>query len=109
MHHINIEILAIEIYKNINGLLPAVIGKVFKTYKTLPSNLRTHNKFSSRFRKTVKYGTETIYFLTLKVWALTPGKIKQCSCWKILNLKSGNGNQIDYIRYAKLICNMLVA
>ena len=59
-----------------HGLSPAIMGEVFKINKTLPYNLRTHNGFSRRAPKTVKYGTETISFLAPKVWALVPGQIK---------------------------------
>ena len=79
VHHKNIQTLAIEIYKHTHGLLSAVVGEVFKINRTLPYNLRTHNECSSRVPKTVKYGTETISFLTLNVWALVPGKIKESS------------------------------
>ena len=78
--HRNIQTLAIEIYKHIHGLSPAIMKEMFKINRTLPYNLRTHNEFSSRVPKTVKNGTETIYFLAPKVWALIPGKIKECSC-----------------------------
>ena len=67
-------------YKHIHWLSPAIMGDVFKINRTLPYNLRTHNEFSSRVPKTVKYGTETISFLDPKVWALAPGKLKECSC-----------------------------
>ena len=67
VHHRNIQTLATEIYKHIHGLLPAIMGKVFKSYRTLSYNLRTQNDFSSRVPKTVKYGTETISFLAPKV------------------------------------------
>ena len=107
VHHRNIQNFAIEIYKHILGLLPAIMGEVFKINRTLSYNLRKHNEFSSRVPKTVKYETETIYFLAPKVWALVPGKIRYVLLWKLLNLKSGNGNQIVHVGYAKLICKLL--
>ena len=69
VHHRNILKLAIETYRHIHGLSPAVMEEVFKINRTLPYNLRTQNNFSSRVPKTVKYGTETISFLAPKVWA----------------------------------------
>ena len=36
VHHRNIETLVIEIYKHIHGILPAVMGEVFKINRTLP-------------------------------------------------------------------------
>ena len=79
MHHRNIQTLAIEIYKHILGLSPAIMRKVFKINRTLPYNLRLCNEFSSRVPKTVKYGTEAISLIAPKVWALVPGKTKECS------------------------------
>ena len=66
-HHINIQTSAIEIYKHIHGLLPAVMGDVFKINRTLRYNLRTHDDFSIRVPKTVRYRTETISFLASKI------------------------------------------
>ena len=54
VHHRNIQTLAIEIYKHIHGLSPAIMGEVLKINRTLPYNLRTQNDFSSRVPKTVK-------------------------------------------------------
>ena len=79
MHHRNIQTLAIEIYKRILGLSPAIMRKVFKINRTLPYNLRLCNEFSSRVPKIVKYGTEAICLIAPKVWALVQGKIKECS------------------------------
>ena len=70
MHHRNVQILVIETYKHIHGLSPAIMEEVFKINRILQCNLRTHNDYSSRVPKTVKYGTETISFLVLKFWAL---------------------------------------
>ena len=67
MHNRNIQTLAIEIYKHIHGLSPAVMGEVFKINRTLPYN---------RVPKTVKYGTEAVSFLAPKVWALVSEKLK---------------------------------
>ena len=87
VHHRNIQTLAIEICKHIHGLLSAIMGEVFKVNRTLSYNLRTQNDFSSRVPKTVKYGTETISFLALKVWALVPEKLKECYCLEAFKSK----------------------
>ena len=68
VHHRNIQTLVIEIYKHILGLSPVITWKVFKINRRLPDNLRTHNEFSSRVLRTVKYEAETISFLAPKVW-----------------------------------------
>ena len=103
VHHRNIQTLAIEIYKHILGLSPAIMGEVFKINRTLSYNFRKRSEFSSRVPKTVKYGIEIIYFLAPKVWAVVPEKIRNVLLWKLLNLKSGNGNQIFHVGYAKLL------
>ena len=73
------QTLVIEIHKHIHGILPVIMGENFKINRILIYNLRTQNEFSRRFPQIVKYGTETISFLVLKVWALVPEKIKECS------------------------------
>ena len=62
VHHRNIQTLAIEIYKHIHGLSPAIMGEIFKINRTLPYNLRAQYKFSSRVPKTAKYRAEAISF-----------------------------------------------
>ena len=79
VHHRNTPTLATEIYKHIHGLSAAVMGEVFKINRTLSYNLRRQNVFSSRVRKTVIYGTKTIFFLAPEVWALVPEKMKESS------------------------------
>ena len=49
VHHKNILTLAIEIYKYIYGLSPAIMGNVFKINRTLSFSLRTHNEFLADF------------------------------------------------------------
>ena len=68
VHHRNIQTLVIEIYKHILGLSPVITRKVFKINRRLPDNLKTHNEFSSRVPRTVKYAKEIISFLTPKIW-----------------------------------------
>ena len=74
-------------HKHIHGLLPAIMGEIFKISRNLPYNLRTHNEFSRRVPKRVKYGTETISVLAPKFWALVLGKIKECSCLEVYKSK----------------------
>ena len=62
------------------------MGEVFKIIRTLKYNIRTNNEFSRRVSKTVKYGIETIS-IAPKVWALVPGKIKECSSLKAFKSK----------------------
>ena len=66
IHHRNIQSLAIEIYKFLHGLSPAIMGDL----------IRTRQELYSRNPKTVKYGTETISLLAPKIWAIVPQNIK---------------------------------
>ena len=71
---------AIEIYKFLHDLSPAIImGDITKLNKSPTYNLRTLQELYSRNPKTVRYGTETIFFLTPKFWAIVPQNIKNCS------------------------------
>ena len=85
MRRSNIQTLAIEIYKHIHGLSPAIMEEVLKINRTLPYNLRTQNDFSSRAPKIVKYGAEVISFLAPKV--LKTEKLKECSCLEAFKSK----------------------
>ena len=62
------------------------MGEVFKINRSLSYNLRTHNGFSSRVPKTVKYGTETMSFLA-PISFLVSGKIKEYSCLEAFKSK----------------------
>ena len=87
VHHRNIQTLPIEIYKQIHGLLPATMDKVFRINRNLTYNLRTQNDFSRRVPQTVKYRTETFSFLVPKVCALVPEKMKEFSCLEAFKSK----------------------
>ena len=69
IHHRNIQSLAIELYKFFHGLSPSIIKNVFHLNTNIPYNLRSRSECYSRNRKTVKYRTETISYLTPKIWS----------------------------------------
>ena len=79
IHHRNIQILAIEIYKFLHGLSPAIMGDIIKLNRPPTYNLRTRQELYSRNPKTVRYGTETISFLAPKIWAIVTQYIKDCT------------------------------
>ena len=79
IHHWNIQSLAVEIYKFLHCLSPAIMGNILKLNKPSTYNLRTREELYSRNLKTVRYGTETISFLALKIWAIAPQNIKNCT------------------------------
>ena len=77
IHHRNIQLLAVEIYKALNNLSSSLMMDIFQTKKT-NYNLRNGNRLISRNVKTVYYGTESISYLAPKIWELIPNYIKNC-------------------------------
>ena len=79
IHHRNIQSLAIEIYKFLHGLFPAIMGDIIKLNRPPAYNLRTRQELYSRNPKTVRCGTETISFLDPKIWGIVPQNVKNCT------------------------------
>ena len=75
IHERNIQALAIEIYKVVNGLSPEIMNDIF--------SLKESETYSSRFPFkprniiSVSYGTETLSFMGPKIWALIPNDLKK--------------------------------
>ena len=63
IHHRNIQTLAIEIVKFLNGPSPKIMNEAFQVKSTAPYYLRDKNDLYSRNPKTVTYGTETFSFM----------------------------------------------
>ena len=76
IHQRNVQSLGIEIYKYLHGLSPATLNEVFKVNETMPYDLRMLNELYARNPKAVRYGTETISFLSPKIWYLILQNIK---------------------------------
>jgi len=74
VHARNIQTLAIELFKAVNGLSPEIMSLVFPLKENI--NYCSKQKFKTRNIHTVKYGTETLAHLGPKIWALVPESIK---------------------------------
>ena len=74
VHARNIQTLAIELFKAINGFSPEIMSLVFPLKENI--NYCSKQKFKTRNIHTVKYGTETLAHLGPKIWALVPESIK---------------------------------
>ena len=74
IHERNIQTLAIELYKVVNGISPKLMSQVFP----LKSSMKYYSKnpFRTRNVRTVRYGTETLAHLGPKIWAIIPNEIK---------------------------------
>ena len=108
IHQRNVQRLAIEIYKYLHGLSPAILNEVFKVNETIPYDLRMRNELYNRNPKTVRQGTETISFLSPKIWSLIPQSVKDCGslpCFK----KNRKWKTNCPCRLCKTFCNMLVS
>ena len=77
IHLRNIQSLAIEIYKFVNGLSPEIMNSVFHLTENNQYSLRNVYELYSRNPRTVKYGTETISYLAPKIWSIVPQTIKE--------------------------------
>ena len=89
--------------------LQQIIGEVFKVNKIILYNLRMCNELYARNAKTVRYGTETISFLSPKIWALIPKNIKDSSSFTMFSKEHlENGNPTANVIYAKHICDIMV-
>ena len=75
IHERNIQSLAIELYKVLNGFSPESMSIIFPTKNNIL--YCSKNKFKTRNVHSVKYGTETLAHLGPKIWALVPDDIKR--------------------------------
>ena len=76
IHHRNIQTLAIEVFKFLNGLSPQIMNEVFQVKSPAPYHLRDKNELYSRNPKTVVYGTESVSFMAPKIWSVVPQELK---------------------------------
>ena len=74
VHHRNIQSLAK--YKLLHALSPSIVKNVFHLNTNIPYNLRSCSELYCRNPNTVKYRTETITYLTHKIWSLVPQAMK---------------------------------
>ena len=67
VHQRNLQTLATEMYKILNGLSPDIMQDIFEI-KSNYYNTRNTPAFSSRNIKTFRYGLQTISYMTPKIW-----------------------------------------
>ena len=76
VHHRNIQILATELYKIVNGLSHDIMKDIFPLNNKLPYNTRNRRTFHSRPIRSVTYGSEALSHLAPKIWELVPTLLK---------------------------------
>ena len=79
IHERNIQSLAIEIYKFLNGLSPSFLNNVFHKNISNSYDLQNHKELYSINPKTVRYGTETVSYMAPKIWSKVPKTIEMSS------------------------------
>ena len=86
IHHRNLQVLATEIYKVINGISPQIMQKIFRLRKQ-PYDLRNGDIFETNHLHTTHYGLDTISYLGPKIWNLLPEDIKLSPSLQIFKAK----------------------
>ena len=62
IHHKNLQVLAIELYKIHHGLASELVNDIFKNGNVM-YNFRKNSAFETRNLKSAYYGSETISFI----------------------------------------------
>ena len=76
VHQRNLQKLATEMYKILNGLSPDIMQDIFEIKRNY-YNTSNAPTFSSRNIKTVRYGLQTISYMAPNIWDLVPKEMKQ--------------------------------
>ena len=76
IHHINLQILATEMFKVKTELSPEIISDIFTQRINNHYNLRHINHFEATFVRAVYNETERVSYLGLKIWDIVPEEYK---------------------------------
>ena len=82
IHQNDLESLAKEIYKFLNGLSPPILNGAFMI-RNNNYNLRNFQCLYSTNKRTVKYETETVTYRGPQIWNLVPENTKNASSFDI--------------------------
>ena len=81
IHERNTQMLAIVIYKVINGYSPEIMKDVFQIKDEIKYNSKF--PFKSKNIRTVNYGTQSLGYLGPKIWELVPESLKELKSLKV--------------------------
>ena len=84
IHHRNLQLLLIEIYKALNNLSSTLMSDLFHV-KDARYTLRKGNTLVSTNIKTTSYGRDSVSHLSPKIWDLIPEEIKNST--SLMNFK----------------------
>ena len=74
-HIMHLKFLLVEIFKTLNDLNPSFMKKLF-VRKEMPFNLRVSNVLSLPNTRTIRYGTNSVFFRGSLAWNALPDAIK---------------------------------
>ena len=89
VHHKNIRLLGIELYKVKNNLLTHLMSEIFNL-RNIDYNLRSQTDFKQGPVNTVNYGLKSLRYLAPKIWDIIPLEIRNAGSLTefITNIKS---------------------
>ena len=82
IHHKNIRLLGIELYKVKNNLYTHLIPEIFNL-RNIDYNLRSQTNFTQGSVNTVNYG-KSLRYLAPKIWNIIPLEVRNSSRLQIL-------------------------
>ena len=86
VHNKNIQVLATEIYKTVNGLAPTIMNSIFEI-EDIEYNLRNKINFKSRRINSVRYSIDSLTYLGPKMWNFVPEDIKKSKSLSVFKTK----------------------
>ena len=75
IHHRNLQVLMVQIFKIINGFAPPIMEDFF-LFRENTHNIQNFQIISNESKKRVRYGLETVKYRTPLLWANLPEKHK---------------------------------
>ena len=82
VHYRNIQVLATELYKIVNGLLPEIMKEVYLFNENTPHNTRNKRMFHSRAIKSVTFGSERLSHLAWELVTVEIKNVESVVCFK---------------------------
>ena len=76
IHHRNLQVSAVEMFKIHGDLSPKILRETFVS-KTSSNNICRNDTFEKRQVHSVYHGTKSLSFLGPKIWDLVPVELKQ--------------------------------
>ena len=102
IHQNNLENLAKEIYKFLNGLSPSIMHDAFMI-RNNKYNLRNFHCLYSTNKRTATYGTETVTYRRSQIWKLVPEKTKNAPFFEIFKKGTrkwkGESVHVEYVKF----------